>query len=121
MYTCSLSSVLPFSLILFHTALPLEKKQLPNNAAVAKQNNALVVIFAVTRAVVLILQEEVLVAAVSGKRNGGDSQTGETASESVPAGKGALVSPCLAIWIIHSLALLFVASCCHLCSLIGAI
>lgn len=74
------------------------------------------VILAVTLAVVLILQEEVLVAAVSGKRNSRDSQTGETASESVPAGKGALVSPCLAIWIILSLALLFVASCCHLWS-----
>jgi hypothetical protein len=83
------------------------------NTAVAEQNNALVVTLAVTFSVVLILQEEVLVAAVSGKSNSGDSQAGETASESVEAGKGALVTPCLAIWIILSSALLFIASSCN--------
>ena len=43
--------------------------------------------------VVLVLQKEVFVGAVSGESNGGGSQTGEPALESVPAGECSLVSP----------------------------
>lgn len=47
-------------------------------------------------AVVFILDEKVLVEAVSGERDGSGAQTGQGALESVPSGKGADVSPCLA-------------------------
>lgn len=91
MYTCSLS------IFLLSHRFASDKITSSNNAALAEQNNALVVTLAVTLAMVLIIQEQVLVPAVSSECDSGDSQAGETGSESVPAGKGALVSPCLAI------------------------
>lgn len=53
----------------------------------------LVVLLAV---VVLVLEEEILVAAVNSESDCRDSETRETALETVPAGVGALVSPGLA-------------------------
>ena len=47
--------------------------------------------------VVVILQEEVLVCAVGSEGNGGDSKTGESALEAVPAAKRTRVAPGLAV------------------------
>lgn len=46
--------------------------------------------------VVLVLEEEVFVSAVSGETDCRDTETGETALETVPAAIGTLVSPGLA-------------------------
>lgn len=40
--------------------------------------------------------EKVLIDAVSGKKDGGSSQTGEQSLEAVPSRKGSCESPCLA-------------------------
>jgi hypothetical protein len=57
----------------------------------------LVVLFSMRLSVVvLVLEEEVFVSAVSGETDCRDTETGETALETVPAAIGTLVSPGLA-------------------------
>lgn len=45
--------------------------------------------------------EEVLVDAVSGKQDGGSSQTREESLEAVPSRKGTCVSPCLTVQLLE--------------------